>query len=124
MANGGWVGTFEDITEREHAAEELSEQYRRFDAALENMAHGLCMFDKDWRVIVHNQRFLELYGLRPEAVQPGTPLVDLVRFSLGEARPRFAPTRPPRRCSRISSGGSRTGRMASRRWCAASPMGA
>ena len=81
MANGGWVGTFEDITEREHAAEELSEQYRRFDAALENMAHGLCMFDKDWRVIVHNQRFLELYGLRPEAVQPGTPLVDLIRFT-------------------------------------------
>ena len=81
MANGGWVGTFEDITEREHAAEELSEQYRRFDAALENMAHGLCMFDKDWRVIVHNQRFLELYGLSPEAVQPGTPLVDLIRFT-------------------------------------------
>ncbi len=81
MANGGWVGTFEDITEREHAAEELNEQYRRFDAALENMAHGLCMFDKDWRVIVHNQRFLELYGLRPEAVQPGTPLVDLIRFT-------------------------------------------
>jgi diguanylate cyclase (GGDEF)-like protein/PAS domain S-box-containing protein len=81
MANGGWVGTFEDITERERAAEELSEQYRRFDAALENMAHGLCMFDRDWRVIVHNRRFLELYGLRPEAVRPGTPLLDLIRFS-------------------------------------------
>ncbi|MGB9368038.1 MAG: PAS-domain containing protein [Xanthobacteraceae bacterium] len=81
MANGGWVGTFEDITDRERAVAELNEQYRRFDAALENMAHGLCMFDKDWRVIVHNRRFLELYGLMPEAVQPGTPLVDLIRFS-------------------------------------------
>ena len=81
MTNGGWVGTFEDITERERAAEELSEQYRRFDAALENMAHGLCMFDKDWRVIVHNQRFLELYRLTPDAVPAGTPLVDLVRVS-------------------------------------------
>jgi diguanylate cyclase (GGDEF)-like protein/PAS domain S-box-containing protein len=81
MANGGWVGTFEDITERERAAEELSEQYRRFDAALENMAHGLCMFDKDWRVIVHNRRFLELYRLTPEAVKPGTRLLDLIRYS-------------------------------------------
>ncbi len=81
MTNGGWVGTFEDITERERAAEELSEQYRRFDAALENMAHGLCMFDKDWRVIVHNQRFLELYRLTPDAVPAGTPLVDLIRVS-------------------------------------------
>ena len=29
---------------------------------MENMAHGLCMFDKDWRVIVRNRRYLELYG--------------------------------------------------------------
>jgi len=84
MANGGWVGTFEDITERERAAEELSEHYRRFDAALENMAHALCMFDKDWRIIVHNRRFRELYQLPPEAVKPGTPLMDMIRFSLTE----------------------------------------
>jgi diguanylate cyclase (GGDEF)-like protein/PAS domain S-box-containing protein len=81
MANGGWVGTFEDITERERAAEELSEQYRRFDVALENMAHGLCMFDAEWRVVVYNRRFLELYDLTPERVQAGTPLVELIRFS-------------------------------------------
>ncbi|MEJ0078077.1 MAG: PAS-domain containing protein [Alphaproteobacteria bacterium] len=82
MANGGWVGTFEDITERERAAEELSEQYRRFDAALENMGHALCMFDKDWRIIVHNRRFRELYKLPPEAVKPGTPIMEMIRFSL------------------------------------------
>src|SRR3954453_20061700 len=81
LENGGWVGTYEDITERERAAEELKEQHRRFDAALENMAHGLCMFDNNWRVIVHNRRFRELYGLRPEVVQPGTPLLDLIRLS-------------------------------------------
>jgi diguanylate cyclase (GGDEF)-like protein/PAS domain S-box-containing protein len=81
LANGSWVGTYEDVTERERAAEELSEQYRRFDAALENMAHGLCMFDKDWRVIVYNRRFLDLYRLTPEAVKPGTSLLDLIRYS-------------------------------------------
>jgi diguanylate cyclase (GGDEF)-like protein/PAS domain S-box-containing protein len=82
LENGGWVGTYEDITERERAAEELSEQYRRFDAALENMAHALCMFDKDWRIIVHNRRFRELYKLPPEALKPGTPIMDMIRFSL------------------------------------------
>src|ERR1043165_1700368 len=81
LENGGWVGTYEDITERERAAEELKEQHRRFDAALENMAHGLCMFDQDWRVVVHNRRFLEIYGLAPEAVRPGTPLIDLIHLS-------------------------------------------
>ncbi|HWP14943.1 MAG TPA: PAS-domain containing protein [Xanthobacteraceae bacterium] len=82
VENGGWVGTYEDITERERAAEDLKEQHRRFDAALENMAHALCMFDKDWRIIVHNRRFRELYKLPPEAVKPGTPIMDMIRFSL------------------------------------------
>src|ERR1051325_9478520 len=82
LENGGWVGTYEDITERERAAEELKEQHRRFDAALENMAHALCMFDKDWRIIVHNRRFRELYKLSPEAVKPGTPIMDMIRYSL------------------------------------------
>src|SRR3954453_2482814 len=45
------------------------------------MAHGLCMFDKDWRVIVYNRRFLDLYRLTPEAVKPGTSLLDLIRYS-------------------------------------------
>ena len=45
LPDGGFVGTYEDITEREQAHDELSEQYRRFDAALNNMSQGLCMLD-------------------------------------------------------------------------------
>jgi len=33
----------------------------RFDAALANMSHGLCMFDSEHRLIVWNRRF----GLHP-----------------------------------------------------------
>ncbi|HMK80752.1 MAG TPA: PAS-domain containing protein [Xanthobacteraceae bacterium] len=89
MAKGGWVGTFTDVSaerqleaERGSAHARLREQNILFDAALENMAHALCMFDQDWRVIVHNRRFLELYGYPPEIVKPGTPLIDLVRHSV------------------------------------------
>jgi len=89
MAKGGWVGTFSDVTEQrrlegERAAmiDELRQQNRLFDAALDNMAHGLCVFDKDWRVIVRNRRYLEIYGLTPDMAQPGTPLVELMRSSL------------------------------------------
>jgi diguanylate cyclase (GGDEF)-like protein len=89
MPKGGWVGTFSDVTEQrsleaERAAvlDELRQQNRLFDAALDNMAHGLCVFDKDWRVIVRNRRYLEIYGLAPELVQPGTPLVDVMRHSV------------------------------------------
>ena len=89
MANGGWVGTFDDVTERrrveaEHAAAmtEIQKQNHLFDTALENMAHGVCVFDKDWRVIAHNRHYREIYGLRPENIRPGTPLIDLVRHSM------------------------------------------
>ena len=71
MENGGWVGTYEDITERERAADALKEQHRRFDVALNNMAHGLCMFDADMRLIVSNKRYAEMFNLPPEFVRPG-----------------------------------------------------
>jgi diguanylate cyclase (GGDEF)-like protein len=63
LALGGWVSIYEDITEQRHAEQNLKEQHRRFDAALANMSQGLLMYDADGRLIVRNQRFLELYGL-------------------------------------------------------------
>ena len=64
--DGGWVSAHEDVTERLRYEKVLREQNILFDAALENMAHGLCVFDKDWRVVVRNRRYLELYGLDAE----------------------------------------------------------
>jgi diguanylate cyclase (GGDEF)-like protein/PAS domain S-box-containing protein len=52
----------------------LEQTNKRFDAAIENMAHGLCMFDRDQRVIVCNKRYSEMYGLTPEQTKPGTML--------------------------------------------------
>jgi diguanylate cyclase (GGDEF)-like protein/PAS domain S-box-containing protein len=80
--DGGWVSAHEDVTERLGYEKALREQNILLDAALENMAHGLCVFDKDWRVIVRNSRYLEIYGLRPDDAQPGTPLLELIRETL------------------------------------------
>jgi diguanylate cyclase (GGDEF)-like protein/PAS domain S-box-containing protein len=80
--DGGWVTAHEDVTERVGYEKVLRDQNVLFDAALENMAHGLCVFDKDWRVIVRNRRYLEIYGLSPEDVPPGTLLFDLMRRSV------------------------------------------
>ena len=54
--------------------EALQTQNQRFAAALNNMAHGMCMFDKDQRLVVCNNQYLEMYGLARELGQPGTPL--------------------------------------------------
>ncbi|MDX8463939.1 PAS domain-containing protein, partial [Mesorhizobium humile] len=61
LASGGWVSIYEDVTEQRRAEDELKEQHRRFDAALANMSQGLLMYDADGKMIVRNQRFLELY---------------------------------------------------------------
>ena len=82
LSDGGFVGTYEDITEREQALEELSEQYRRFDAALNNMSQGLCMLDSDLRVIVCNKRYINMYGLSPELVKPGITMREIMEHSV------------------------------------------
>jgi diguanylate cyclase (GGDEF)-like protein/PAS domain S-box-containing protein len=56
------------------ATEALARTNSHFDAALQNMAHGLCLFDRDQRLIVCNERYGEMYGLTAEQTKPGTML--------------------------------------------------
>ncbi|GLS18557.1 diguanylate cyclase [Labrys miyagiensis] len=63
LGSGGWVSIYEDITEQRRAEQELKEQHRRFDAALANMSQGLLMYDADGKLIVRNERFLQLYDV-------------------------------------------------------------
>lgn len=51
---------------------DLALQNMRFNAAVENMSQGLCMFDAALRLIVCNKRYAELYELNDEQTKPGT----------------------------------------------------
>src|SRR5262249_44721570 len=53
-------------------------QNHRLDVALNNMSHGLCMFDATARLMVCNQRYLGMYDLPPSHVKPGCTLYDLL----------------------------------------------
>ena len=57
---------------------ELTEQNRLFNAALSNMSQGLCMFDQDQKLLVCNERYIEMYGLSKDLAQPGTPFRKIV----------------------------------------------
>ena len=59
----------------------------RFDTALNNMSQGLCFFDGEQRLIVCNSRYLDMYGLPPASVKPGTMLREIVdlRFAAGSS---------------------------------------
>src|SRR5581483_7182716 len=69
----------------DRAMAQLQTQNERFDAALNNMSQGVCMFDREQRLIVCNDRYLELYGLKREQLTPATTLHDLLahRFTQG-----------------------------------------
>jgi methyl-accepting chemotaxis protein len=43
----------------------------RFNTAIENMTHGLCMFDAGKRLVICNERFGSLYRLPPELLKAG-----------------------------------------------------
>jgi diguanylate cyclase (GGDEF)-like protein len=79
IADGGWVSTHQDITDQRQKEEliqarkrELEVQNIRFNAAINNMLHGLSMFDAENRLIVCNRQYAEMYGLPPELTRPGT----------------------------------------------------
>ena len=61
------------------ATHKLTVTNLRFDTALENIAHGMCMFDARGRVTVRNRQYLEMYKLSPDVVKPGCTLQDLMR---------------------------------------------
>jgi diguanylate cyclase (GGDEF)-like protein/PAS domain S-box-containing protein len=83
-----YEGTVDEITARKEAEEALvaaketaQDQKLRFAAALENMSQGLCMFGADGRLVVHNPRFLEIYGFAPDAEVHGLTLSELLQAS-------------------------------------------
>jgi diguanylate cyclase (GGDEF)-like protein len=55
----------------------LSTLNRHFDAALGNISQGLSMYDGDQRLVVWNNRFVQLYGFPPELLTLGRPFREL-----------------------------------------------
>ncbi|HWJ87579.1 MAG TPA: EAL domain-containing protein [Pelagibacterium sp.] len=95
----GWLVTHEDITDTcDHLTAlskreaDLARQAMRFETAVDNMAHGLCMIGADHKLVICNATYAALYEL-PDALQrPGTLLSDILdyRFENG-MRPTDGP---------------------------------
>lgn len=54
-----------------NATTEITELAHRFDTALNNMPQGLCMFDREHRLVVANRHVVDLLGVLPEDLAPG-----------------------------------------------------
>ena len=87
IPGGGWIATHEDITQHKHDeallvanAAALERMNARFDAAINNMSHGVCLFDAEQRVVISNRRYAEIYHLSPEQTGPGMSLSEILEF--------------------------------------------
>ncbi|HET6842744.1 MAG TPA: PAS-domain containing protein, partial [Candidatus Angelobacter sp.] len=65
---------------RQHEAAQrlLSEKSGHLDTAINNMTQGLLLFDASARLVICNQRYIDMFGVSPEVARPGCHLRDLI----------------------------------------------
>ena len=51
---------------------------QRLDTAINNMTQGLLLFDSSQRLVVCNQRYLEMYGLSADVLKPGCTFREVI----------------------------------------------
>src|SRR4051794_29480195 len=62
-----------------HSNRQLSTQNELTDAAINNMVQGFLMFDSAERIIICNDRYIEMYGLSRDIVKPGCSFLTLLK---------------------------------------------
>ncbi|APO79245.1 GGDEF/EAL domain-containing protein (plasmid) [Rhizobium etli 8C-3] len=78
--DGGWLISCDDVSALASIRKDMADQNRRFDAALANMPHGLCMFDADKNLLLCNAGYCRLYDLPETLTRPGTPLWKILDY--------------------------------------------
>jgi len=67
---------------RQHQNSErrLALEKERLDTAVNNMTQGLLLYDANARIVLCNQRYLEMYNLSSDMVKPGCHFRDLIAY--------------------------------------------
>lgn len=92
------VYTVRDLTEQRAAEAELQRQNKalqereeelrvrnlQLHTALTHMSQGLCMYDKDERVVVCNDRYATVYGLPSGTVRPGMTRQEILDMRIAQ----------------------------------------
>jgi PAS domain-containing protein/anti-sigma regulatory factor (Ser/Thr protein kinase) len=79
LPDGGHISVVTDITAQQRAEDAARERAGLLEAMLENMLHGICLFDAERRVVLANRLAARYTGLQPEDFAPGQTLAELGR---------------------------------------------
>jgi signal transduction histidine kinase len=75
-----FTGTIRDITERKKADQKLVDKEKQLRAALDNMSSGMLMFDKDGKVILLNDNYINLFDFPKDLMVVGGDAEASVRY--------------------------------------------
>ncbi|MCK1740763.1 EAL domain-containing protein [Bradyrhizobium sp. 139] len=76
---GVLIAIVRKLLEQHRASRErLTLEKQRLDRAVNNMTQGLLLFDAERRLVVCNQRYIEMYGLSADVVRPGCSFHDII----------------------------------------------
>ncbi len=65
--------------QNQEAQQRLESEKHRLDTALNNMTQGLVLYDSSARVVICNQRYLDMYQLSTDVAKPGCHFYELIQ---------------------------------------------
>jgi diguanylate cyclase (GGDEF)-like protein len=69
----------QQLTQQHRSAQRrLALEKRRLDTAVNNMTQGLLLFDSAQRLVICNQRYVEMFGVSTDVVKPGLSIQGLL----------------------------------------------
>jgi PAS domain S-box-containing protein len=89
-AAGGVVLLYRDITERERALRAIAASEARFRDAISSMGEGIALWDRDGRLVLWNERYLEILPNVAPHVRVGITLAELNTLSARTAFPHWS----------------------------------
>lgn len=98
---------------REHEAEvaALKTQISHYRAAFDNISQGVCLFDGARKLVFCNDRYAELYRLKPDQVRAGTSLQDIIEARCAVGTSPVSPEEYLRLGAEINNQGLPTSRL-------------
>ncbi len=79
--NGTIIINHTDITRLKAVEQEAASKSLLLSAVLENMTHGISVFDKNMKLVAFNRNYLELQGYGPDDVRIGMDYAEVLRLA-------------------------------------------
>jgi PAS domain S-box-containing protein len=80
LPDGGFVITFADVTTEMNATDEVRKTSALLKATQDNMLQGICVHDKDFKIVNINRRFLELYEVPEQIAHIGADFFGILAY--------------------------------------------